>query len=213
MRFKSILRRSEILPPPPLLPGTCCINGCGASPYPLNSDTHTPHKHTYTYTILFTAVADWWTKQSGGRTHPIQHCQQKAVCVLSLCNMFLLLTLDIKCVMEPQSFCLSKSDSCSQYFYSLWFLRGFHALGSLFKVFLAGLYFMHGFKCGTVCHPYTFCVCDYSLPENSVDCLHISGSACKAFSLAALYNFLCTIYHISHVFFALFFCIKHGNAF
>lgn len=69
MRFKLILRRSEILlfSPPHMYThthtyaptGTRCINGDGASPQPHKWDVRI---------VLLTAVADSWNKQSGGKT-------------------------------------------------------------------------------------------------------------------------------------------------
>lgn len=62
MRFKLILRLSEILPLPPLL-GRGVFNGGGASPHPHDLDTHI---------VLPAAVADLWNKQSEGKTHSKQ---------------------------------------------------------------------------------------------------------------------------------------------
>ena len=62
MRFKLILRRSEILPPPPLLGHVVLM----AMVLLL---THTIQTHTLSSSLQWLT---WWNKQSGGKTHSKQ---------------------------------------------------------------------------------------------------------------------------------------------
>lgn len=99
MRFKLSLRLSEILPLPPLLGHVVLM-----VMVPLLSHT------IQTHSVLLTAVADLWNKQSGGKTHSKQTARERNTpltampteqCVHSLCAICF---CETKCVIEVQSF-------------------------------------------------------------------------------------------------------------
>lgn len=86
MRFKLILRRSEILPHTPLL-GRVVLMVVALLL------THTVQTHTLSFSLQWLTFGT--SSQEGNtlktarerETHPTQHCQLSSVCTLPLCAM------------------------------------------------------------------------------------------------------------------------------